>query len=66
MNTANKPSTSDKSKIDSADPARDTDDQTIIRHVTIPGESSHHVTQNQKRTIGDDGAVLSTTDDDLN
>jgi hypothetical protein len=46
------------------DSARDGD--STIHHETVPGERSHHVKQDQKRTVDNSGAAVSTTDDDLN
>lgn len=45
---------------------KETEGSTVIRHETVPGEQSHHAAQHQKRTVENSGAVLSTTDDDLN
>lgn len=46
--------------------SRDTKDDKVIKHETIPGEKSHRVAQDQKRTVENSGSALSTTDDDLN
>jgi hypothetical protein len=58
-------STSEKTPSE-MDSTRDAEGNTVIQHETIPGEQSHHVTQNQKRTVENSGSILSTTDDDLN
>lgn len=48
------------------DSSRDSENGAAIHHETIPGEKSHHVAQDQKRSLENSGSVLSTTDDDLN
>jgi hypothetical protein len=56
----------DKSKQDFDPDLKDKTEGAPIHHETIPGEDTNTAAQRQKRTVDDDGAAISTTDEDLN
>lgn len=62
MNTAGR----DRSMIDSQDSLLDKKEGETIVHETIPGDKEHPSAQEKKRMLDDDGAAVSTTDEDLN